>query len=279
MLDCGASAAPRCPRAPPPARARRSSCATGTRSVTAARACSRPSSTSTRCCGRRCSGRIARDQAALDRKMIELDGTETKGRLGANALLGVSLANAHAAARDAHAAAVPLSGAADRRQARAGDAGADDEHHQRRRARQQQPRHPGVHDPAGRRAELSRGAALRRRDLPHAEETPDRARAVDRGGRRGRLRAGPGLQRGGARASSSRPSRRPATSRARTSTWGWMWPAPSSSRTATTNCESEKRAFHRRGVHRATWRIWPRATRSSPSRTAWARRTGTAGRR
>jgi enolase len=47
-------------------------------------------------------GRDAREQAALDRTMIELDGTETKGRLGANALLAVSLATAHAAARDAH---------------------------------------------------------------------------------------------------------------------------------------------------------------------------------
>jgi enolase len=41
------------------------------------------------------------DQAGLDRKMIDLDGTETKSRLGANALLAISLANAHAAARDA----------------------------------------------------------------------------------------------------------------------------------------------------------------------------------
>ena len=46
-------------------------------------------------------GRDPRDQAGLDRKMIELDGTETKGRLGANALLAISLANAQAAARDA----------------------------------------------------------------------------------------------------------------------------------------------------------------------------------
>jgi len=40
-------------------------------------------------------------QEALDRQMIELDGTETKSRLGANALLGVSLAAAHAAAAEA----------------------------------------------------------------------------------------------------------------------------------------------------------------------------------
>jgi enolase len=43
-------------------------------------------------------GRDCNDQAGLDRAMIELDGTENKGRLGANALLAVSLANARAAA-------------------------------------------------------------------------------------------------------------------------------------------------------------------------------------
>jgi len=46
-------------------------------------------------------GHDAKDQAGLDRKMIELDGTDTKSRLGANALLAISLANAHAAANDA----------------------------------------------------------------------------------------------------------------------------------------------------------------------------------
>ena len=40
------------------------------------------------------------DQAALDRAMIELDGTPNKGRLGANAILGVSLAAAKAAAAE-----------------------------------------------------------------------------------------------------------------------------------------------------------------------------------
>jgi enolase len=40
----------------------------------------------------------ARDQAELDRRLIDLDGTENKARLGANALLAVSLANAHALA-------------------------------------------------------------------------------------------------------------------------------------------------------------------------------------
>ncbi|AOA71971.1 MAG: enolase [Stenotrophomonas rhizophila] len=40
----------------------------------------------------------AADQEGLDRRLIDLDGTENKGRLGANALLAVSMANAHAAA-------------------------------------------------------------------------------------------------------------------------------------------------------------------------------------
>src|SRR3972149_1206804 len=40
----------------------------------------------------------ALDQVALDQRMIELDGTENKKNLGANAILGVSLAAAHAAA-------------------------------------------------------------------------------------------------------------------------------------------------------------------------------------
>ena len=43
-------------------------------------------------------GLDAEDQGDLDRTMIELDGTENKGRLGANAILGVSLAAAKAAA-------------------------------------------------------------------------------------------------------------------------------------------------------------------------------------
>jgi enolase len=41
------------------------------------------------------------DQEALDRRMIDLDGTPNKGRLGANAILGISLAAAKAAAAEA----------------------------------------------------------------------------------------------------------------------------------------------------------------------------------
>lgn len=46
-------------------------------------------------------GMDARDQGKLDATLIELDGTPNKGELGANAILGVSLAVAHAAAKSA----------------------------------------------------------------------------------------------------------------------------------------------------------------------------------
>jgi enolase len=45
-------------------------------------------------------GMDAQDQASLDAKMIALDGTDNKANLGANAILAVSMAAAHAAAKD-----------------------------------------------------------------------------------------------------------------------------------------------------------------------------------
>ena len=51
------------------------------------------------------SGFDAEEQLHIDRSMIELDGTDNKGRLGANAILGVSLAVAKASAEEA---AMPL---------------------------------------------------------------------------------------------------------------------------------------------------------------------------
>ena len=45
-------------------------------------------------------GRDAQDQAGLDEALIALDGTENKSRLGANSILAVSLATAHAAAAE-----------------------------------------------------------------------------------------------------------------------------------------------------------------------------------
>ena len=70
----------------------------------------------------------ATEQVGIDRTMIEMDGTPNKARLGANAILGVSLAVAKAA-RIYRAAAVSLC----RRHLGPHSAGAHDEHHQWRR--------------------------------------------------------------------------------------------------------------------------------------------------
>ena len=51
------------------------------------------------------------DQEAIDQLLIELDGTDNKGNLGANALLGVSMAVAHTAAASAGRFATSSSGA------------------------------------------------------------------------------------------------------------------------------------------------------------------------
>ena len=53
-------------------------------------------------------GQDAASQAALDRMLIALDGTPNKSRLGANALLAVSLAAAQASAAEERPAAVAL---------------------------------------------------------------------------------------------------------------------------------------------------------------------------
>ena len=84
------------------------------------------------------------DQRSLDRLLIELDGTPMKGRLGANALLGGSMAGARARAAAGGPGAVRISRGAERprRHRPVSAAGADDEHPQRRRARRQQRRFP-----------------------------------------------------------------------------------------------------------------------------------------
>ena len=58
-------------------------------------------------------GMDVHDQAGLDRRMIELDGTDNKARLGANAILAVSLAAAHASAAERR---LPLYASLDRRE-------------------------------------------------------------------------------------------------------------------------------------------------------------------
>ena len=95
----------------------------------------------------------ATDQRRLDRMLIELDGTPNKAKLGANAILGVSLAVRQAAARRSNCRSTGTSAAPTPHAA-----GAHDEHPQRRQARRQQRRLPGVHDHAGRAPGASRRA-------------------------------------------------------------------------------------------------------------------------
>ncbi len=56
---------------------------------------------STRCIGPLLEGMDAFDQVAIDAEMTDADGTDNKSRLGANAILAVSMATARAAAADA----------------------------------------------------------------------------------------------------------------------------------------------------------------------------------
>ena len=86
-------------------------------------------------------------------------------RLGANALLGVSLAVAKAAAEESDLPLFRYVGGANASRA----ARADDERAQRGRARRQQRRPAGVHGHARRRSLVLRGASLGRRDLPRPQ--------------------------------------------------------------------------------------------------------------
>ena len=121
----------------------------------------------------------AEDQIGIDRAMIALDGTPNKARLGANAILGVSLAVAKAAADACCPAALPL------RRWRVGPhpAGADDEHHQWRCACRQPHRLPGIHDHAGGRADLQGSPAHGCGSIPHAEERAEEGRPQHQRGR------------------------------------------------------------------------------------------------
>ena len=124
-------------------------------------------------------------------------------------------------------------------------AGADDEHHQRRRARGQQRRHPGVHDPADRRAVAVRGAcatarrcSMRSRKfcMPRGSTPPSAMRAASRPtlpSNEAALAADPGGDREGG-----------LPGRAETSIWVSMSPAPSSTRTGVYELESEGRKFN-----------------------------------
>ena len=100
ILTSGAWAARRCPPARRPGSTRRWSCATATEALRRQGRAQGGRRTSNEIIGPALRGRGRADQVAIDRVLIELDGTPNKGKLGANAILGVSLAVARAAAAD-----------------------------------------------------------------------------------------------------------------------------------------------------------------------------------
>ena len=114
------------------------------------------------------------DQVGIDQKLLSLDGTETKCNLGANALLGVSLACARAAAEEVGLSLYQYIGGTNARELPLpmlnilnGGAHADKD------------------------GQLPRSAAHVHRDLPCPEKGPQRPRLQHRRWRRGRLRAEP----------------------------------------------------------------------------------------
>ena len=125
----------------------------------------------------------ASDQRGLDQRLRDLDGTENKKRLGANAILGVSLAAAKAEALSQACRSTAMSAARSQAASRP-----DDEHHQWRRACRQSYRFPGVHDRAGRRVKHRRSRAHGRRSVPCAQACAEGRRSHHHRRRRGRLR-------------------------------------------------------------------------------------------
>ena len=251
------------------------------RIATAARACSRPFATSPSVSRPELVGLDATDQVGIDGLLVELDGTPNKGELGANAILGVSLA------RSAHAAAaaydLPL-------YRYLGGVGArvlpvpmfnilnGGKHAQDSTDFQEFMVMPvGVDD-------LQRRPSRRLGDLRRAARDPPRRGPRDRSGRRRRLRAVARLERGRGRGHPARdrarrlPTRRGRRDRAR-SGHDRAGRGREAARTARPRDTSS-----RRRVARSRAPSWStcgptgrRATRSCRSRTAWPRTTGSAG--
>ena len=227
------SAAPRCPRAPRPARTRRSNCATATRRAMAARASRKAVDAVNGEIFDAVGGMDAEDQVQIDQTMIALDGTPNKARLGANAILGVSLAVAKAAAEIRRPAALSLC----RRTSGADAAGADDEHHQWRRACRQPDRLPGIHDHAGRRRDVREALRWAPEIFHTLKSGAEGGRPQHQCRRRGRLRAEPDISADAAldfimqaieqgrlqarrgRGAGARSRRRPSSSRTASTCW------------------------------------------------------------
>ena len=98
FLDGGATRGPSCPAAPPPANTKPWNSATATRPIYLGKGVLQAVANVNGEIAEALSGIDAADQRTLDARLIELDGTPNKGRLGANAILAVSMAAARASA-------------------------------------------------------------------------------------------------------------------------------------------------------------------------------------
>ena len=188
-------------------------------------------------------GTAADDQATLDRRLVELDGTPAKTRLGANATLAVSMAAAHATAASlglplyrhlggAGATLLPMP------QIQIFGGGA----HAGRRVDIQDFMIvcPGAHD-------FRRGARVDGGGLPPRRPADARARVARRRRRRGRLVARLRDQRGGARDAGARRSSAPATPPARRSRSRSTSPPRTSAARAATGSASNRASSIRTG--------------------------------
>ena len=135
-------------------------------------------------------GMSALDQRTLDEKLLRLDGTPNKRNLGANAVLGVSLAVAHAAAASRN---MPLYRHLCPRRAHH-HARAHVQHPERGQARPGLRRFPGVHGHSPGPRFLQRGFQSGRGDLPGPQRGADGTRVQHKRGRRRWIRAVPALQ-------------------------------------------------------------------------------------
>ncbi len=170
------SAPPPCPAAPAPACTKPGSCATATKSIYLGKGVSKAVTNINEMIANELVGMDALDQIAVDQRMIELDGTPNKKNLGANAILGVSLATAHAAARYCELPLLQVRGRIERPAA----AGADDEHRQRRPARRQLGRRARVHGHAAGLRHVQRRPPLRLSKFFITSRTCSKARSSTR---------------------------------------------------------------------------------------------------
>ncbi len=225
-------------------------------------------------------GLDAADQIGIDDLLIELDGTPNKGELGANAILGVSLAVAHASAA---AYDLPLYRYLGGVGARTLPVPMFNILNGGKHAQDSTDFQEFMVMPVGQR-DVQRCAARRGRDLRRPARHPPRRGPCHRPGRRGRLRAVAAVEPGRGRGHPARhrarrlPPRRsmsPSPSTRPRPSWSRRGVAATARRPAT--CWPARAGRSTAASSSTCGPTGRRATRSCRSRTAWPRTTGPAG--